>query len=151
MGINVVKPGDRVRVHYTTYSHDQCVIETSQNREPLSFVAGAGEVVDGVDRAVIGMKLGEQKKVPVMPEQAFGYRDSRWQQTAPRGVLPERVVDGDQIAATLGDDTLHVWIRSLQNQEATLDANHPLAGETLVYELKVVGIGIQGPADSVFG
>lgn len=153
MAINVVKPGDRVRVHYTTYSPDQCVIETSQNREPMSFIAGSGEVVEGVDRAVIGMKLGEQKKVPVMPEHAFGYRDARWQQTAPRNGLPDRVVEGDQIAATIDDETLYVWIRTCQNEndEVTLDANHPLAGETLVYELKVVGIGQQGPADSIFG
>ncbi len=151
MAINVVKPGDRVRVHYTTYSHDQCVIETSQNREPMSFIAGSGEVVDGVDRAVVGMKLGEQKKVPVMPEHAFGYRDARWQQTAPRSGLPDRVVEGDQVAAVIGEETLHVWIRSFHNEEVTLDANHPLAGETLVYELKVVGIGQQGPVDSIFG
>ncbi len=151
MSINVVKPGDAVRVHYTTYSHDQCLIETSQHREPLSFIAGSGDVIDGVDRAVIGMRLGEQKSVPVMPEHAFGYRDPRWQQTAPRMGLPERVGEGDQIAALIHDETLHVWIRSFQDEEVTLDANHPLAGETLVYELKVVGIGQQGPADSVFG
>ncbi len=151
MAINIVKPGDRVRVHYTTYSHDDCVIETSQNREPMIFIAGAGEVVDGVDRAVVGMKLGEQKRVPVMPEQAFGYRDSRWHQTAPRSGLPDRVAEGDQIAARIGDQTLHVWVRAYQEEEAALDANHPLAGETLVYELKVVGIGQQGPADSIFG
>lgn len=151
MAINVVKPGDRVRVHYTTFSHDQNVIETSQNREPMTFIAGAGEVVDGVDRAVIGMKLGEQKRVPVMPEHAFGYRDARWQQIAPRSGLPDRVGEGDQVAATVGDQTIHVWLRAMQQDEVTLDANHPLAGETLVYELKVVGIGIQGPADSVFG
>ncbi len=151
MAINVVKPGDSVRVHYTTFSQDQCMIETSQNREPMTFIAGAGEVVDGVDRAVIGMRLGELKRIPVMPEQAFGYRDSRWQQTAPKGGLPDRVGEGDQLLATIGEHAIHVWIRSFQNDEVTLDANHPLAGETLVYELKIVGIGPQGPADSVFG
>lgn len=151
MGINVVKPGDRVRVHYTTYSHDQCLIETSQHREPMTFVAGSGQVVDGVDRAVIGMKLGESKRVPVMPEQAFGYRDARWQQTAPRLGMPDRVGEGDQILANVGGESLHVWIRSFQDDDVMLDANHPLAGETLLYELKVVGIGQEGPADSVFG
>lgn len=151
MAINVVKPGDNVRVHYTTYSHDRCVIETSHHREPINFIAGAGEVVDGIDRAVIGMRLGELKTVPVMPEQAFGYREARWQQTAPRSGLPDRVSDGDQLTATVNDQSLHVWIRSFQQDEVTLDANHPLAGETLIYELKVVGVGPQGPTDSVFG
>lgn len=151
MALNVVKPGDVVRVHYTTFAQDRCVIETTHHREPMSFIAGAGEVVEGFDRAVIGMRLGEQKTVPVMPEQAFGYRDARWQQVAPRLGLPDRVAEGDQLSATIDGQAMHVWIRSFQRDEATLDANHPLAGETLIYEMKLVGIGPQGPTDSVFG
>lgn len=151
MAINVVKPGVNVRVHYTTYSHDRCVIETSHHREPISFIAGAGEVVEGIDRAVIGMRLGERKTVPVMPEHAFGYREARWQQTAPKSGLPDRAADGDQLTATVDEQSLHVWIRSFQQDEVTLDANHPLSGETLIYELNVVGVGAEGPADSVFG
>ncbi len=151
MSLNVVKPGDVVRVHYTTYSQDQCVIETSAHREPLSFIAGSGEVVEGVERAVLGMRVGETKRVPVMPEHAFGHRDARWQLRAPHAGIPERTVEGDQLAATVGEETITVWLKSVQDHEVQLDANHPLAGETLVYDLRVVGVGPLGPTDSVFG
>lgn len=151
MSLNVVKPGDVVRVHYTTYSQDQCVIETSAHREPLSFIAGSGEVIEGVDRAILGMRVGESKRVPVMPEQAFGYRDARWQLRAPFAGIPERTMEGDQLAATVGAETITVWLKTIQDDEVQLDANHPLAGETLVYDLRVVGVGPDGPEDSVFG
>jgi len=149
---HVVLAGDRVQIHYTTYSHDQSVIETSKDRDPLEFVAGAGQVVEGLDRAVVGMKVGERKRLPVMPEQAFGQRVSRWQQTVPRCSLPERVAEGDQFAATLSGRKFDVWLRSLNDNEAVLDANHPLAGETLVYEFEIVDIAdAHGPSDSIFG
>lgn len=151
MSLNVVKAGDVVRVQYTTYSQDQCVIETSAHREPLSFIAGAGEVVEGVERAVLGMRVGESKRVPVMPEHAFGLRDARWQLRAPLAGIPERTAEGDQLAATVGDETITVWLKSVQDSEVQLDANHPLAGETLVYDVRVVSVGLEGPIDSVFG
>ncbi len=138
--VRTVQPGDRVRLHYTTYSQDDCVIETSLQREPLEFVVGAGEVVEGLQRAVVGLSLGQKQRVPVMPELGFGNRQTRWQQTVPRLGLPERVAEGDQLSATMGGGVLDVWIRSLRPHEAVLDANHPLAGETLIYELEVVGI-----------
>lgn len=151
MSFNVVKPGDLVYVHYSTLSQDQCVIESSENRDPLMFIAGAGAVVDGVDRAVLGMRVGESKRVPVMPEHGFGQRDPRWVQSAPRWGLPDRITDGDQLEAVLQGESLDVWIRGLQSDSVTLDANHPLAGETLVYDLRIVSVGPPAPADSVFG
>lgn len=136
-----VQPGDRIRVHYATYSRDHTVIETSHQREPVEFIAGGDEVIEGLSRAVIGMRLGERKRIPVMPEHGFGLRDPRWQQTTPRIGIPERTGDGDQLTATLLGQELDVWIRTPQADEVTLDANHPLAGETLVYELEIVRIG----------
>jgi peptidylprolyl isomerase len=149
---HVVLAGDRVQVHYTTFAHDQSVIETSVDREPLEFVVGAGQVVDGLDRAVVGMKVGDRKRLPVMPEQAFGQRETRWQQSVPRCSLPERVSEGDQLSATLAGQKFDVWVRHLLADEAVLDANHPLAGETLLYEFKVIDIAdAHGPSDSIFG
>jgi len=136
----VVRTGDRIRLHYTTFSQDECVIETSLQREPLVFTVGSGDVVDGINRAVVGLRVGQKQRVPVLPEAGFGERQSRWQQTAPRPGLPPRVGEGDQLTATIGGQPLDVWIRSLREDEMVLDANHPLAGEALIYELEVVQI-----------
>lgn len=133
--------GDLVRIHYTTHSGDECVLETSALRDPLEFVAGGADVINGLSTAVIGMKAGEKKRIRVPPEQAFGFRDPRWQQVAPRLGIPDRVSTGDQIEGRLGSHHFPVWIRGFQDDEVALDANHPLAGETLVIDLELVGIG----------
>ncbi len=135
-----VTKGDLVRVHYTTHSGDECVLETSALREPLEFHAGDSTVIAGLSSAVIGMQVGEKKRIRVPPEQAFGYRDLRWQQTAPRTAIPDRLADGDQLAATVYGDSVPVWIRGLQLDQVTLDANHPLAGETLIIDVELAAI-----------
>lgn len=136
----IVRRGDRIRLHYTTYSQDECVIETSLQREPLVFTVGSSDVVEGINRAVVGLAIGQKHRVPVLPEAGFGERQPRWQQAAPRAGLPARVGEGDQLTATIGGASLDVWIRSLRDEEMVLDANHPLAGEALIYELEVVQI-----------
>lgn len=143
--------GDLVRIHYTTRSGDDCVMETSALRDPLEFIAGGNDVIAGISSAVIGMRAGEKKRIRVPPEQAFGFRDPRWQLSAPRFAIPDRLSDGDQVQATISGQPLHVWIRGFRDDEVTLDANHPLAGETLVIELELMGIGRdevqRGPSD----
>ena len=133
--------GDLVRIHYTTRSGDDCVLETSAMREPLEFVAGGNDVIAGISSAVIGMEAGEKKRIRVPPEQAFGFRDPRLQQTSPRLAIPDRLSDGDQVTAAISGQPLHVWIRGFHDDEVQLDANHPLAGETLVIDLELTGIG----------
>jgi len=76
------------------------VLETSALREPIEFVAGGDDVIAGLSTAVIGMSAGEKKRIHVAPEQAFGYRDQRLQQTVPRIAVPERLSDGDQLTVT---------------------------------------------------
>lgn len=138
-----IKSGDHVKLHYTTYAADGCVIETSVRREPLEFVAGENEIVSGLNRAVIGMKTGERRRIAVGPEQAFGFRDSRLQQPAPRIGFLSRVDAGDQLTTTIGGCQMDVWIKSTNDDEVILDANHPLAGESLVYEIEIVSMAPQ--------
>lgn len=136
--MTTVQPGDTVQLHYTSYSADGCVIETSGQREPLEFMAGGPEVIAGVSRAVIGMQVGERRRIAVSPEQAFGYRDTRLQQVAPRLGLLAKVEEGDQLSARVAGQELDVWVRTVTDEEVTLDGNHPLAGESLVLEIEVV-------------
>ena len=141
--MTTVVRGDLVRIHYVTRSGDDCVLETSSLRDPLEFVAGGQDVIAGISSAVIGMQPGEQKTIRVPPEQAFGFRDARLTQTAPRAAVPERIAVDDQVTTTINGQPLPVWIRSVQTDEVSLDINHPLAGETLVIDVKLVGIGRQ--------
>lgn len=143
----VVQQGDTVQLHYTTYAADGCVIETSVHREPLEFVVGSGEVISGVNRAVIGMSPNERRRIAVSPEHAFGFRDTSLQQTAPRIGMLEKIDEGDQLVVEINGQMLDVWIRSIGEDEISLDANHPLAGESLVYEIEVVQIRTNIAAD----
>ena len=138
--MTIVSCGDTVQLHYTSYAADGCVIETSGQREPFEFVAGGPGVIVGVSRVVIGMRVGERRRIAVSPEQAFGYRDSKLQQQAPRIGLLEKVDEGDQLTATVSGRELDVWVRTTTVDEITLDSNHPLAGESLVFEIEVVGL-----------
>jgi peptidylprolyl isomerase len=135
--MKVVQQGDTVELHYTTYAADGCVIETSGQRDPLQFVAGSADIITGINRAVIGMRLGERRRIAVSPEQAFGFRD-------PRLGLLEKVDEGDQLTASIQGTELDIWVRSITGNEISLDANHPLAGESLVYEIEVVGVTTSG-------
>ena len=143
--MSIVNCGDTVQLHYTSYSADGCVIETSGQREPFEFVAGGPDVIVGVSRAVIGMRVGERRRIAVPPEQAFGYRDPKLQQQSPRIGLLDKVDEGDQLTATVGGRELDVWVRTQAAEDVTLDANHPLAGESLVFEIEVVAL-VPGPA-----
>ena len=143
--MSTVNVGDTVQLHYTSYAADGCVIETSNQREPFEFMAGGPGVIVGVSRAVIGMRVGERRRIAVPPEQAFGERDPKLQHHTPRLGLLDKVDEGDQLTATVSGRELDVWVRSRTADEITLDANHPLAGESLVFEIEVVGL-IPGPA-----
>ncbi len=133
--------GDQVRIHYETRSKQGNIIETSEHREPFEFTVGSTEVLEGLNQAVLGLRIGERKHVIVSPDQAFGYRDPRLQQNAPRIGILDRVEEGDQLAVTCSGHELDVWIRTVHEEEVILDANHPLAGESLVLDIEVVGIG----------
>ncbi|MBI1346689.1 peptidylprolyl isomerase [bacterium] len=135
-----IQTGDRVVLHYTTYSQDDCLIETSRNREPLEFVVGTSEIVAGLQRAVLGLAEGQTHRFPVMPELAFGLRQSRLQPTVPRCGLPDNVQEGVQLQTQPAESGLDVWIKQLREHEMILDANHPLAGETLLYDVEILSI-----------
>lgn len=135
-----VQSGDRVQIHYQTRSRQGNMIETSEHREPYEFVVGTRAVVSGLNQAVIGMRVGERKHVILSPELAFGHRDPQLQQAAPRVGGLEQAEDGDQFVVTCGDYKLDVWVRSVLEDEVTLDANHPLAGESLVLDFEVIAI-----------
>lgn len=138
--MSTVNQGDVVQVHYTGRLENGTVFDSSREREPLEFVAGGGGVIEGVSQAVLGMSEGESKTVTVPADQAYGARNESLKQTVSRNQLPEGVNEGDQLRAVQGEQEIPVWVRKLDNDSAIIDANHPLAGQTLTFDLELVSI-----------
>ena len=135
-----VQVGDRVQVHFTGRLSSGAVFASSQGNEPLRFAAGRGEVIEGISQAVLGMEQGGRKPVTVPPEQGFGPRREDLQRRVPRTALPSDVKVGDQLVARGQEGEAHLWVRELGDGEAVLDGNHPLAGETLTFDLELLSV-----------
>jgi peptidylprolyl isomerase len=141
--MSAVKNGDSVKVHYTGRYDTGEVFDTSAAGDPLAFKVGAGEVIRGIDQALIGMQVGETKKLIIPPEQAYGERIDALVQTINRdqfqlpGVEPEI---GMSIEMHTPDGSIPLVISELTDTTVTLDANHILAGEHLHFELTLIEI-----------
>lgn len=139
-----VKAGDKVSLLYTGRLEDGTVFDATGEDQPIEFVAGNGELIEGVDNAVLGMNAGEKKTVTIAPDQGYGPRRNELVERVPISVLPDNVEVGDELTAESEDGKVHVWVTEMGDDEATLDANHPLAGETLTFDLEVHSV--QPPA-----
>ncbi len=138
------KAGDNVKVHYTGTLDDGTVFDSSTGGEPLAFTLGSGQVIEGFEKAVMGMNEGESKTITIPPDQAYGDRVDTLVQTVPRnqvnlGVDPE---PGMEVSMQTADgSTIPLLITEVTDTTVTFDANHPLAGESLRFDLTLVAIG----------
>ena len=141
--MNDVKPGDTVRIHYTGTLSDGTTFDSSQGREPLEFTVGSGQIIPGLDRAIPGMNVGETKTVTVPAAEAYGDRNPDGVQSVPRAQVPDHIPldPGTQLQVQTGDGrTLPVTVAEVTAEEVVLDANHPLAGKDLTFEVELVEI-----------
>ena len=139
-----VKTGDIVRVHYTAKLEDDTVIDSSLEREPLEFCTGQGMVIPGFDNAVIGMKEGEAKTVSIPPEEAYGDYKENLRLVIKKSHLPPDIEPkmGMMLHGKSEDGmSINATVKKIKGELITLDANHPLAGKTLIYEIQVIGVG----------
>lgn len=137
-----VKKGDSVTVHYTGKFENQQVFDSSKDREPLQFTVGEGQIIVGVEQAVIGMSAGESKTVQLNPEEAYGDRREDLISTVQKKYLnPEMTPEpGQQWLIGDSQDPTIVTIIGVDEENITLDANHPLAGKVLIFDLEVIQI-----------
>jgi peptidylprolyl isomerase len=137
------KGGDTVHVHYTGKLDDGTVFDSSEGRDPLAFTVGSGEVIAGFDRAVAGMESGGTKIVRLEAEEAYGEHRDDLVVDVPVEQLPDDLEPeiGMELALR-GDDGRQVPVRVTEvgDEAVTLDANHPLAGQPLVFELRLVAV-----------
>lgn len=138
-----VKNGDTVRVHYTGKLDDGTIFDSSVNRNPLEFKVGQDQVIQGFEEAVIGMNLGETKTVKISVDQAYGPRREDMVTQIERNQIPPHIQleVGLQLQVTGPDGRpAIVTVTDLSDSTATLDANHPLAGKDLTFEIELVEI-----------
>lgn len=135
-----VKSGDVVHIHYTGSLDDGTEFSTSRGGDELKFSAGSSEVIPGIAAGVIGMEVGDTRKITVSPEEGFGEWKPGLEQVIPRQKLPEGIDEGDAVKADLGEHQVTFWVIELTDETAVLDANHPLAGKTLTFDIELVAI-----------
>jgi peptidylprolyl isomerase len=137
------KDGDKVKVHYTGKLENGEVIDSSKDRQPLEFEIGGGSVMPGVEKGIIGMEIGDTKSIQIPPEDAFGPWRRELLVDLRRNEFPENmnltVGQTLQMRHTDGDP-LSLIITDVNEETVTLDANHPLAGKTLVFDVELISI-----------
>jgi peptidylprolyl isomerase len=143
MKIKMVKNGDTVQVHYTGTLNDGTVFDSSEGREPLQFTAGEHSMIAGFEKAVYGMEVGQTKKVTIPANEAYGqHREDMILEVGrdrlPPGMNPQ-VGEQLQMRDQSGGARI-VTVTRLSEGSITLDANHPLAGKDLTFEIKLVEV-----------
>jgi len=137
------KQGDTVNVHYTGKLGDGKVFDTSRERHPLRFTIGKGQVIAGFEQAVVGMNAGDSKRAVIPVDQAYGPRRDEMIVTVERSTMPPDLDPelGQRLELTQTDDsTMLVTVTAKTDSTLTLDANHPLAGKDLTFDIELVGV-----------
>lgn len=138
-----VKYGDRVDVHYTGYFEDGTVFDSSIGGDPLKFVVGKGQVIPGFENAVIGMTKGEKKTTIITADYAYGPHHAEMVVEIDRDKFPEHIApEVGQLLQLQSSDgqTFRITVTNISSSSITLDANHPMAGKDLTFDIEIVKI-----------
>ena len=136
-----VKKGDNVKVHYTGKLNDGTVFDSSEGGEPLEFAVGSGQVIAGFEEGVVGMKVGESKVIEIPVEKAYGKRNDAMVIQAPIEQVPPDLNPELGMRLEMGGangEILRVVVTEITDSHITLDANPPLAGKDLIFEVELV-------------
>ncbi len=137
------KNGDTVKVHYTGKLDNGTVFDTSENREPLEFTVGEGQVIPGFENAVVGLQPGESKTAQIPADEAYGEHHEEMVIQVPRDQFPPDVEPevGQQLQVRQQNgQSFVVNVTDVSDDTVTLDANHPLAGQNLTFDISLVDI-----------
>lgn len=137
------KQGDTVKVHYTGKFEDGTVFDTSIDRDPMLFTIGSGQILQGFEEAVVGMNSGESKTATIPADKAYGPHHKEMVLVVARTQFPGdlKLNIGDQLELSRKDgETIIVTITNIAESTVTLDANHPLAGKDLTFDIQLVEV-----------
>ncbi|HDM10347.1 MAG: peptidylprolyl isomerase [Deltaproteobacteria bacterium] len=137
------KSGDTVKVHYTGKLEDGTVFDSSRDRAPLEFTLGDGEVIEGFEKGIVGMAVGTTKTLSIPPEEAYGQRREDLVLFVNKSEFPEHINPsvGQQLQVRQPNGAIIDLVITEMNEDTiTLDANHPLAGQTLIFDVELMEI-----------
>jgi peptidylprolyl isomerase len=138
-----VKSGDTVKVHYHGRLSDGTTFDSSEGRQPLEFEVGTGMVIKGFDNGVLGMSIGDKKTIEIPVEEAYGPEDPQMVMDFPIDRFPADMQPEVGMQLNMSDGSgqnFPVVIKEVKTDTVVLDANHPLAGEDLIFDLELVEI-----------
>jgi FKBP-type peptidyl-prolyl cis-trans isomerase SlyD len=134
--------GSTVQIEYTLKDETGAIIDSNEGRAPLTYVHGENQIIPGLEQALSGMAVGQETHVTVPPEDAYGQADPSAVIEVPKHVVPpDALVPGTQLVAQKpGGGTRVVRVHEVREQSVMLDLNHPLAGKTLYFDVKIVAV-----------
>ena len=137
-----IKKGDTVKIEYEGSLDDGSVFDSSKKHgEPLEFEVGAHQILPSFEDALMGMEEGEEKEFKLTPQDAYGDRNPQLVQNVPRDQVPANTECGSILVITLPNGLqMPVKVIEISEEWVTLDLNHPLAGETLSFKIRIVGV-----------
>lgn len=141
--MSVASKGNAVKVHYTGRLNDGTVFDSSENRDPLQFTLGDGNMIKGFDAAVHGMQTGEEKSVTIPYLEAYGEKKDDMMMDIPKDQVPPHIQPEVGMELSLQNQAgqpVPVKVVHVDEEKITLDANHPLAGQDLIFDIKLVEI-----------
>ena len=143
----VVKDGLMISLEYTLKSPDGKVLETSKGREPLKYIHGQKMMIPGLEKELTGMRVGGEKNVTVKPEDGYGKINPNAVQEVPKEKIPENALKVGAVLAARSPEGMVVpmTVKQIKDKTVVMDMNHPMAGKTLVFDVKVVDIQAAPP------
>jgi FKBP-type peptidyl-prolyl cis-trans isomerase SlyD len=138
----VVEKGATVTLEYTLKDDAGIVVDSNKGRDPLTYTQGSEQMLPELEKQITGMHAGEEKRVVLKPEEAFGLADPKAQAEVPKSMLPPEAlnVGAHLMARNAAGEQRPVTVKDVKEQTVILDLNHPLAGKTVVFEIKVLGV-----------
>jgi FKBP-type peptidyl-prolyl cis-trans isomerase 2 len=141
--MSIASKGNAVKVHYTGRLNDGTVFDSSENRDPLQFTLGDGNMIKGFDAAVYGMQEGEEKVITIPCFEAYGEKREDMMVDIPKEQVPPHIQPEVGMELSLQNQAgqpVPVKVVHVDEEKIILDANHPLAGQDLIFDIKLVAI-----------
>ena len=136
-----MKPGSKVKVHYTGTLNDGTVFDSSEGKQPLEFTIGENQVIPGFENGIKEMKLNEEKTIKIKPEEAYGEKNEQLIVSVPRSKFPPNIeVGGMLLLKGPQGERISATVSEVKEDIILIDMNNPLAGKELNFKVKVVAI-----------
>jgi len=144
----VVKDGSVVSLQYTLSGEDGKTIESNKGKQPLTYTQGSHQIIPGLEKGIAGMKVGEEKRLKVKAQDAYGQVDPRGIQEVPKEKVPANGLKVGAVLMAGGPEgqTRPVTVKEIKEKTVVIDMNHPMAGKNLVFDVKVLDIQPSPPA-----